>query len=225
MSLWTSVADWFAAPAPAGQTTGGVVLASERQLSVAFTAAVVALAAKMAKADGIVVGVEVEAFQRAFRVEPREARNVTRLFELAQQDTAGYESYAEQIARAVGRDRAVLRDVLASLLHIATADRVLHPAEDAFLATVARLFGLSSSEYRHERAHFIADPESPYDVLGLAPSATDDELKRRHRKLVRETHPDLMIGRGVPPELIVIATRRLAAINDAYAVVARERGL
>jgi DnaJ like chaperone protein len=225
MSLWTSFADWFSAPHTAAQTAGGVALASERQLPVAFTAAVVALAAKMAKADGIVVGVEVEAFQRAFKVDPRDARNVTRLFKLAQQDTAGFEAYADQIARTVGADRSILRDVLTSLLHIATADRVLHPAEDTFLATVAERFGMSQSEYRHERAHFIADPESPYDVLGLTPSATSDDIKRRHRKLVRETHPDLMTGRGVPPDMIVIATRRLAAINDAYAVVAKERGL
>jgi DnaJ like chaperone protein len=235
MSFWTHVADWFTAPrqdAPRldasrldAQAAGGVALASERHLPVAFTAAVVALAAKMAKADGVVVGVEVEAFQRAFQVEPRESRNVTRLFELAQRDTAGYESYADQIARLVGSERAILRDVLASLFHIATADRVLHPSEDTYLATVAQRFGLSPSEYRHERAHFIADPDSPYDVLGVTPLDSDDDLKRRHRKLVRETHPDLMMGRGVPPEMIAIATRRLAAINDAYAVIARERSL
>lgn len=225
MSVWASVADWFAAPKNEAQTSGGVALATERQLPVAFTAAVVALAAKMAKADGIVVGVEVAAFQRAFRVEPREAHNVARLFDLAQRDTAGYETYAEQIARAVGKDRAVLRDVLASLMHIATADRVLHPAEDTFLATVADRFGLTSSEYRHERSHFVSDPDSPYDVLGITPTASDEQLKHRHRKLVRENHPDLMIGRGMPPEMVAVATRRLAAINDAFAVIARERGL
>lgn len=224
MTLWTTVSDWFAAraePAPAG----GVALAAERQLPVAFTAAVVALAAKMAKADGVVAGVEVEAFQSAFRVEARDRERVARLFDLAKRDTAGFESYADQIARLVGEDHAVLRDLLASLFHIATADRVLHPAEDRFLATVAARFGLTQSEYRHERAHFISDPESPYDVLGLTPRATDDEIRRRHRKLVRENHPDLMTGRGVPAELIDVATRRLAAINDAYGVIAKERGL
>jgi DnaJ like chaperone protein len=225
MSFWASVSEWFSTLQPTASSAGGVVVASGRHLPVAFTAAVVALAAKMAKADGVVVGVEVEAFQRAFRVDPRDLRNITRLFDLAKQDTAGFEAYAEQITRIVERDRAVLRDVLASLLHIATADRVLHPSEDAFLATVAERFGFSSSEYRHERAHFISDPDSPYDVLGLTPNATDAEIKQRHRKLVRETHPDLMTGRGVPPELIVVATRRLAAINDAYAIVAKERGL
>jgi DnaJ like chaperone protein len=224
MSFWSSVVDWVAGP-PVPSSVGGVTVASERHLPVAFTAAVVALAAKMAKADGVVAGVEVEAFQHAFRVDQREAHNVKRLFDLAKQDTAGYEAYAEQIARFVSNDRAILRDVLSSLFHIATADRVLHPAEDSFLATVATRFGLSASEYRHERAHFIADPDSPYDVLGLTPSATDDEVKQRHRKLVRETHPDLMMGRGVPLAMIEIATRRLAAINDAYRVVARERRL
>ncbi len=224
MNLWTTITDWFATSL-APSSAGGVTLASQRQLSVAFTAAVVALSAKMAKADGVVVGVEVEAFQRAFKVDERQAQNVSRLFNLAQKDTAGFESYADQIARLVRRDQALLRDVLASLFHIATADRVLHPSEDVFLATVATRFGLTGSEYRHERAHFIADPDNPYDVLGLAPSVTDADLKQRYRKLVRETHPDLMLARGVPPEMIAIATRRLSAINDAYSAVARERGL
>ncbi len=225
MSFWTAIADWFGTSTPAAVAAGGVALTSERTLPAVFSAAVVALAAKMAKADGVVVGVEIEAFERAFRFDQRDARNVSRLFDLAQRDTAGFEAYADQISRSAGGDRALLRDVMSSLLHIATADRILHPAEDRFLATVAARFGLSDSDYRHERAQFIADPDSPYDVLGLHPSAGDDDIKRRHRKLVRETHPDLLIGRGVPAGMIVIATRRLAALNDAYAVVAKERGL
>jgi DnaJ like chaperone protein len=193
--------------------------------SVAFTMAIIALSAKMAKADGVVVGVEVDAFQRAFQVGEDERANVGRLFDQAKQDVAGYELYAERVATALKHDKAVLADVLDSLFHIATADRALHPAENVFLQTVATRFGLTESEFRHRRAQFVADPSSPYDVLGIDPQAPNDALKQRHRKLVRENHPDLLIGRGVPAEVIAVATRRLAAINDAYAVIARERRL
>jgi len=118
-----------------------------------------------------------------------------------------------------------LRDVLESLFHIASADRALHPGEDRFLKAVAARFGLSDSTFRHVRAQFVEDAGAPYDVLGLDPSATDAELKARHLKLVRENHPDLMTGRGLPAEMIDVANRKLAAINAAFATVAKERGL
>lgn len=220
MSLWTTLTDLFG-----GAASAGSVMPGHGNLPVAFTAAVIALSAKMAKADGVVVGVEVEAFHRAFKTDPRDARNVDRLFDLAKRDTAGFEIYADRIARVAADNKPFLRDVLGCLFHIATADRVLHPAEDRFLTAVAARFGFTASEYRHERAQFIVDPDSPYDVLGVSPKASDAEVKQRHRDLARETHPDILMGRGVPAEMIELATRKLAAINDAYAVIARERGL
>jgi DnaJ like chaperone protein len=138
---------------------------------------------------------------------------------------AGFETYADQIARALNHDKSLLADVLDSLFHIATADRALHPAENEFLLTVATQFGFTDSEFRHRRAQFVHDPSSPYEVLGIDPSTTDVDLKKRHRKLVRENHPDLLIGRGLPLETVRLATRRLAAINTAYAAVAKERRL
>ena len=193
--------------------------------SVVFTMAVVALGAKMAKADGVVVEIEVAAFHRAFHVDAKEAHNVERLFNLAKQDIAGFDTYADKIKRLLGNDRHQLQDVLESLFHIATADRAMHPGEDAFLAIVGDRFGFTPSEFRHIRAQFIVDHASPYDVLGLSPSATSDEIKSRHRDLVKETHPDRLIGLGAHPELIDVATRKLQAINAAYAAIARERKL
>ena len=227
MSLWTTLSNLFSSFGAAGSSGAatGTLVTNQGQLPVTFTAAVIALSAKMAKADGVVVGVEVDAFHRAFKTDPSDARNVDRLFDLAKRDTAGFEAYADRIARAANDNKPFLRDVLGSLFHIATADRVLHPAEDTFLATVAERFGLTASEFRHERAQFIVDPDSPYDVLGVSPLADDAEVKQRHRDLVRETHPDILMGRGVPPEMIQLATRKLAAINDAYGIIARERGL
>ncbi len=195
------------------------------ETSVAFTTAVIALGAKMAKADGVVVSVEVDAFHRAFKVDGDSARHVQNLFDLAKQDVAGFEAYADKVRIVLKDDHELLRDVIESLFHIATADRALHPGEDSFLRIVAERFGFTPSQYQHVRARFVVDDSSPYDVLGLDPSVDDATLKKQHRKLVRETHPDLLIGRGVPAELIDVATRKLTAINDAYAIIVRERGL
>jgi DnaJ like chaperone protein len=194
-------------------------------LGTSFTIAMIALAAKMAKADGIVLPSETDAFHRVMKTEPSEAASVARLFRLAQQDVTGFEVYADQIRVLLRADHRLLRDVLEALFHIASADRAIHPAESKFLETVAQRFGLTTSEYLYIRAHFVVDQTSPYDVLGLDPSVSDEEIKRRHRRLVRENHPDLAIARGVPKELIDTATRKLAAINAAYAIVAKERKL
>jgi DnaJ like chaperone protein len=191
-----------------------------------FTIAVIALSAKMAKADGSVSIHEVEAFDRIFRVPPSEEANVRRIFNLARQDTAGYEIYAAQIARQLRGNPGVLEDVLDGLFEIAKADGVLHPAELTFLEHAADIFGFSPDEFRRIRASHVApDRADPYAVLGVAYGASEEEIKRTYRLLVRENHPDGLIARGVPEEFVRLANDKLAAINAAYARIMQERRL
>src|SRR5262245_2311464 len=197
----------------------------EPQNDIAFTIAVIALSAKMARADGVVSRLEVQAFKQVFQTAPEEEGNVKRVFNLAKQDVAGYESYADEIARLLKDSKKLLQDVLEGLLYVAVVDGALHPDEDAFLAEVARRFGFSPSEFRFFRARFVADHGNPYDALRLSPEATDEEIRRQYLKLVADNHPDKLMGRGVPAEFVEIATRKLAAINAAYDVIAKERGL
>ncbi len=199
---------------------------SEPQKDIAFTIAVVALSAKMAKADGAVSHFETEAFREVFRFAPEEAAGVEHVFDLAKQDVAGFETYADQIAALLKDDRKLRQHVLEGLLYVAAADGALHPREDAFLEEVARRFGFSDSEYRFYRARFIEDHGgNPYDSLRLSPDASDAEIKARYRQLVRDNHPDRLMANGVPAEFIELATRKLAAINAAYDKIAKERGL
>lgn len=193
---------------------------------VAFTIAVIGLAGKMAKADGIVTEDEIEAFERVFRVPPEERATVRRFFDLARQDTAGYDIYAAQIARAYAAQPAVLEDILDGLFEIAAADGVMHPNEDAFLERVAEIFGFSPGEFRRIRAsHFKPNAADPYVVLGVNYDASNDEIKRSYYRLVRENHPDSLIARGVPEEFVKIANDKLAAINGAYDRIKQERGV
>jgi DnaJ like chaperone protein len=192
---------------------------------VAFTIAVISLSAKMAKSDGVASAVERETFDRIFRAPAAEAANVRRLFDLAAQDVAGFETYARQIATMLIGDPAIKRDVFDGLFHIAAADGILHPAEETYLQTVASAFGLSATDFRTARAQFVVDPSDPYVVLGLKPDVSTDVLRARFRQLVRENHPDLAMARGVPPEFVDLATRKLASINAAYDKIAGERGI
>lgn len=189
----------------------------------AFTVAVVALAAKMAKADGVATEIEAQAFARSFHVAAEEMAHVQRVFALAAGDVAGFESYAETIGRLLRNDPVLLRHVFEGLFHIAAADGVLHAAEDAFLRVVARKFGIEDAKFRAIRRLFVADASDPYDRLGVSRRATDAEIKARHRSLVREHHPDRLAADGVPHEFRVLADRKLAAINAAYDAIREER--
>ncbi len=208
----------------AGGLIGGIADPATRR-QVAFSVAMIALSAKMAKADGVVTEEEVQAFQQTFRTTPQEEANVRRVFNLARQDTAGYEVYAKQIARIFAGRPAVLEDILDGLFEIAKADGVLHPGELEFLKTVAEIFGFAPNEFRRIRATHFRDAADPYVILGISYEANEDEIRRTYRMLVRENHPDSMIGRGVPDQFVRLATEKLAAINEAYAQVLDERGL
>jgi DnaJ like chaperone protein len=232
MTVWQKIAGFATALSDASgsllhevASVFGFDRTSAPEKSVAFTIGVIALSAKMAKADGIVSPREVDAFRRIFQFSEEEAANVARVFDLAKQDTAGYEAYADQIAALLGDDRRLLQHVLEGLLYVAAADGALHPKEDIFLKAVALRFGFADNEYRYFRARFVRDRDNPYDVLKLPPSASNAEIRTQYRKLVSDNHPDKLIGRGVPSEFVDLATRKLAAINAAYDSIAKERGL
>ena len=199
---------------------------------VAFTIAFVALAAKMAKADGCVVPIEAETFHRMYEVRSGEEINVRQVFELASQDSAGFESYARQIAKALKNEPRILRDVFDGLFHIAASDGIIHPGEDKFLRIVAGIFSIDAVEFRAIRRAFIQDEglagngsDSAYDVLGVDPLISTADLKVRHRQLVRDHHPDSLTARGIPGPFHVAAGRKLAVFNAAYDAILRERGL
>jgi DnaJ like chaperone protein len=232
MTVWQKISGLASAVGDAGggflgelARVFGLDRSVEPENDIAFTIAVIALSAKMARVDGVVSPLEMQAFKQVFQTAPEEEGNVKRVFDLAKQDVAGYDSYADEIASLLKDNRKLLQDVLEGLLYVAAVDGALHPEEDALLADVARRFGFSPSEFRFFRARFVADHGNPYDALRLSPSATDEEIRRQYRKLVADNHPDKLMGRGVPAAFVEIATRKLAAINAAYDVIARERGL
>ncbi|WP_073326525.1 molecular chaperone DjiA [Wenxinia saemankumensis] len=218
MSLWSRIADALAALAK-GEGLAAVfdILRGPRERSVAFAIAVIALGAKMAKADGLVTRAEVMAFREVFHIPPEEEAQAARVFDLARQDVAGFDTYARRIARMFEDASETLSDLLEGLFHIAVADGGYHPSEDAFLREVATIFGFDERAFRGIRGRFVPEAErDPYDVLGVAPDTPRDEIRAAWRRLVRESHPDRMIARGVPEEAVKLAEKRLVAVNRAW---------
>lgn len=193
---------------------------------IAFTVGVIALGAKMAKADGAVTAEEVTAFRQVFHVPAEEEANVERLFNLARRDSAGFEPYARQLAGMFQDRPEVLEELLQCLFHIAKADGGVKPAELEYLRTVAGIFGLGEADFHRLCAEECAGCDvDPYGVLGVEPQIDDERLKVAYRRLIREHHPDRLIARGMPADFIAVATEKMARINAAYDVIRRQRKL
>ena len=218
MSIWTRITQALQA-LRSGESLSEVFahLRTPPERSVGFTIAVIALSAKMAKADGLVTRDEVTAFREVFHIPPEDESGAARVFNLARQDVAGFEEYARRIASMFGESAGTLCDLMEGLFHIALADGTYHPAEDAFLSQVAGIFGMDERQFRSLRSRFVpyAAPD-PYGVLGVSPDMTLDDIRKQWRTLVRASHPDVMIARGVPEEAVKIAERRMIDINRAW---------
>ncbi len=191
----------------------------------AFSVALIALSAKMAKADGVVVPAEVTAFQEVFDIPPEDFEAVSRLYNLAKADVAGYEAYARQVAEMFADDPDTREDLIDALFHVAKADHALHPRELAFLEEVGRILGFSGPAYARIEARHVRRPDDPYAVLDLDAEASDAQVKARWRALVASHHPDRIAGRGLPPAAVKLANDRVAALNAAYGRIAQMRGL
>lgn len=218
MSVWSKISDSLSALTK-GDALSAVLgkLQKPPEKSIAFTIAVIALGAKMAKADGLVTRDEIAAFRQVFHIPNRDAPQAAKLYNLARQDVAGYEIYAAQIAKMFQRDPAMLENLLEGLFHIAVADGNYHPNEDDYVHKVAKIFGIDEVTYRSFRTRFVPDtPPDAYDVLGVTPQTSLDGIRKIWHQKIRETHPDQLFARGLPEEAITMATNRMIAINKAW---------
>ena len=190
-----------------------------------FSVAVIVLGAKMAKVDGAVSRAEVNAFKQVFRIRPEDMRTVGRIFDAAKSDAAGYEPYARQVAVLFRDDPAVLEELLTGLFYVARADRDISRAELVYLRHLAEIFGFSGGDFERLRAPF-AQPQAPdpYAVLGVAASASNEEIKKTYRRLIRENHPDALVSKGLPKDFLKVVNERMATINAAYDQIVKERG-
>ena len=218
MSIWSRIADALNALAQ-GESLTAVFekLRTPPERSVAFAIAVVALGAKMAKADGQVTRDEVTAFREVFQIAPEDEDGAAKVFDMARTDVAGYQDYARRIARMFAEASTTLCDLMEGLFHIAMADGFYHPNENEFLEEVSRIFGQTDAQFMALRARFVPDaPKDPYTVLGVPRDAPLTEIRKVWRQLVRETHPDAMLARGVPEEAVRLAEKKMIDINRAW---------
>ena len=189
-----------------------------------LAAAVTALGAKLARADGRSDEAEFASFVEAFPPDPDAEHDVRRLYGLAGETSLGFEGYARRIGKRYSECPDLLERVIGGLFHVAKADGAVTADELAYLARVAELVGLSPLSFRRLRTeHLGAEPGDPYGLLDVAADAPDEAVRAAWRKAIVTYHPDKIAGLGLSAERVAAAERQAQAINAAYEAVMRER--
>ena len=198
----------------------------EQDKHVAFTIAVVVLAAKMAKADGHVTDDEITKFEEICKIPEMHRNHAQRLFKQAQKDSQGYAVYAKQMQSLFQDQYDVLCELLWILAQIAHADGIIHHSEQKILEDIANIFHINNTDFENITQLTVKDSDNnPYKILKIDEQANDEEIKKAHRQLVRENHPDILMAKGIPQEFIDLATEKVAGINEAYDRIKKMRGI
>jgi len=232
MSIWGSLIGGFigfsfAGPIGAliGSVVGGKISSTRRsgfQRSFAppqqvFAIALIILTAKLAKADGQVSKEELIAVKNKLKIPDHEIGQVGKIFNKAKEDSLGYEPYAQQIAQIYRNNPAVLDEVINILFYIAESDGKVSDSEIAMIKNIAGIFCISQNQFEGIReSRKDSDKLNPYIVLGC--SSKDDFLtiRKKYLKLSKEHHPDVLMNKGVPPEVIEESKKKMRSINSAF---------
>ena len=232
MSIWGSliggfVGFSFAGPIGAliGSMIGGKIssarrsgfqrgLASSQQV---FAIALIILTAKLAKADGQVSKEELIAIKNKLKIPDHEIDQVGKIFDKAKEDSLGYEPYAQQIAQIYRNNPAVLDEVINILFYIAEADGKVSDSEITMMRNIARIFSISQSQFEGIReSRKGSDKLNPYVVLGCDPNEDFASIRKKYLSLSKEHHPDVLVSKGVPQEVIEESKKKMRAINSAF---------
>ena len=232
MSIWGSliggfVGFSFAGPIGAliGSMVGGRISSARRssfQRSFAppqqvFAIALIILTAKLAKADGSVSKEELIAIKDKLKIPEHEIDQVGKIFNKAKEDSLGYEPYAKQIAQIYKSTPAVLDEVINILFYIAEADSNVSDSEIAMIRDIAKIFGLSESQFEGiKESRKSSDKLNPYVVLGCDPNDDFSVIRKKYLILSKEHHPDILVSKGVPQEVIEESKKKMRAINSAF---------
>jgi DnaJ like chaperone protein len=194
-----------------------------------FYVSLASLAAKMAKADGVITSDEIRAFDHFLRIDlglsVDERKTVANIFNEAKNSPEDAIAIARQFRALIGYQRDVLHMMIQLLFRIALADGQLQGNEEIFIQNIASVFELSAAEYQQIKALYIKQTGRAYNILGVDRSASDDDVKKAYRKLVQQYHPDRLQAKGVPEDFMKVAHEKMAEINQAYDEICKERGI
>ena len=182
-----------------------------------FALSLIVLSAKLSKADGQVSREELIAVKDKLKIPESELDQVGKIFNKAKEESTGYEPYAKQIAEVYRGNMNVLEEVINTLFYIAEADGQISDNELTMIEDIARIFGLNQTQINGiKESRKSSDKLNPYIVLESKPDDSLEEIRKRYIKLSKEHHPDLLLSKGVPQEVIDESKAKMRAVNSAW---------
>ena len=218
--------------------------AQERVQTVFFTT-LFSVMGHLAKADGRVSEDEIELARdvmRRMNLNEDMRRAAISLFDQGKQADFPLADILSQFRQECHRRRNLMQMFVEILLHAGYADGKVTAAERGVLEQVRQQLGFSIQEFRHIEAlvrnarHFGGGgfgqepPLSPraslheaYEILGVKASASDGEVKKAYRRLMSQHHPDKLVAKGLPEEMMKLATAKTQEIKTAYELIKETR--
>jgi len=233
MSIWGSLIGGmvgFSLGGPFGMLLGSLIggkisrtrsrvsgFGSFAQTQQIFALSLIVLSAKLSKADGLVSREELIAVKDKLKIPENEIQQVGKIFNKAKEESSGYEPYAKQIAQIYKNNPNVLEEVINILFYIAEADGNISKSEINMIQHISQIFGLNESQFRSiQESRKNSDKLNPYIVLSSTPDEDLSSIRKKYIKLSKENHPDILISKGVPPEVIEESKKKMRAINSAW---------
>ena len=242
MSFWNTTigaAIGLALGGPIGALLGGVIgsrfgsigkrssFNTNQQHQVAFFAALFACLAKLAKADGKVSKEEIHAVDRfikeRFKFDTDQRKIAIDIFNHAKEDNNTYEDYAQQLSALLRNNKNALLVFYELLFELAMADGILHEREEELLRSTVHIFDIDPNIFENLKSQSLDSNLSPYNVLGVSEDMDFEEIKRIYRQKRKEFHPDALISKGLPEELIERAKEKFIEIQEAYEAIEKKR--
>ena len=182
-----------------------------------FALSLIVLSAKLSKADGQVSREELIAVKDKLKIPENELDQVGKIFNQAKKESTGYEPYAQQIAQIYKENVNVLEEVINILFYIAEADGNVSDSELIMIEHIAKIFGLNEIQINSiKESRKSSGKINPYIVLESNPTDDIQTIRKRYLKLSKEHHPDLLINKGVPEEMIEESKKKMRSINSAW---------
>ena len=232
MSIWGSLIGGmigFSLGGPFGMLLGSLIggkvsrararggFSAQAQGQRIFALSLIVLSAKLSKADGQVSREELIAVKDKLKIPEHEIKQVGKIFNQAKEESAGYEPYAKQIAQFYKGNINVLEEVINILFYIAEADGNVSQSELDMIQHIAQIFGLNQSQFNSiKESRKSSDKLNPYIVLESKPEDELRDIRKKYLKLSKEHHPDVLISKGVPLEVIEESKKKMRAINSAW---------
>ena len=193
------------------------IIGNQQNSQEVFALSLIILSAKLSKADGHVSKEELIAVKDKLQIPDSEIGQVAKIFNKAKDESTGYEPYAKQIAEIFRGNLNVLEEVVNILFYIAEADGHVSSDEETMIANIAYIFGLSQKQYQSiKESRKTPDKLNPYIVLESQPTDDLKTIRKNYIKLSKEHHPDLLISKGVPVEVINESKNKMRSINAAW---------